>query len=88
MNVAEWILVAFLSVALLVFLILAIILTVKLIKLSNEAREVIEKGQTIADKTGDIVDNVKSYTTARGIAKAVNSMYNTAKDIKKSRKGK
>lgn len=83
MNVAEWILVSFLSVALLIFLIVAIILIVKLIKLTDEAKKIVEKGQDIADNANDIVNNVRSYTTFSGVAGALGSLYNTIKDNKK-----
>lgn len=87
MNTAEWILVVFLSVALLIFLILASVLVVKLIGLTKEAQKIIEKGQDIAEKTDDIVGNVRTYTTVSGIAGALNSLYNTVKHNKKSKKG-
>lgn len=88
MNTAEWILVAFLSIALLVFLVLAIILVTKLIGLTTEAKKIVLKGQDIAQKTDDIVGNVKTYTTVSGIASAFSSVYDTARSIKKSKKGK
>ena len=70
MNLAEWILVAFLSVALLCFLIVAIVLAVKLIHLADEAKKIVITGQSIATKTDDIVDNVKGLTSVGGIVKA------------------
>ena len=54
MNIAEWILVAFLSVALLVFLIVGIVALVKWNHLVDEAKKVVKKGQDIADTTNDI----------------------------------
>ena len=69
MNVAEWILVAFLSVALLCFLIVAIVLAVKLLHLADEAKKIVITGQSIATKTDDIVDNVKGMTSVGGIVK-------------------
>lgn len=69
MNVAEWILVAFLSVALLCFLIVAIVLAVKLIHLADEAKKIVITGQSIVTKTDDIVDNVKGMTSVGGIVK-------------------
>lgn len=69
MNIAEWILVAFLSVALLCFLIVAIVLAVKLIHLADEAKKIVITGQSIATKTDDIVDNVKGMTSVGGIVK-------------------
>lgn len=69
MNVAEWILVVMLSVALLIFLIAGIVLIIKLIRLAEEAKKVIETGQQIATKADDIVDNVKGMTSVGGIVK-------------------
>ena len=86
MNTAEWILVAFLSVALLTFLILAIVLVVKLIEFTVEAKKIALKGQDIAEKTDDIVNNVKNYTTVGGIVGAFTSLYNTTRAFKKQRK--
>ena len=88
MNTAEWILVAFLSGALLIFIIVAIVLAVKLINLTDEAKKIIQKGQDIAEKADDVVNNVKTYTTVKGVAGALNSLYNTVKDNKKTKKGR
>ena len=76
MNTAEWILVIFLSVALLAFLICGIILAIKLMHLTDEARQVVIKGQGLAekadgvmDKADDIVGNVKDLTSVGGLVK-------------------
>lgn len=69
MNVATWILVIMLSVALLIFLIAGIILAVKLIRLTEEAQKIVATGQNIATKADDIVDNVKGMTSVGGIVK-------------------
>ena len=69
MNVATWILVIMLSVALLIFLIAGIILAVKLIRLTEEAQKIVATGQNIATKAADIVDNVKGMTSVGGIVK-------------------
>ena len=66
MNVAEWILVAILSVTLLIFLIVGIILVVKLIDISQEVKKVIVEGQDIAKNTNGIVSNVKGMTSIGG----------------------
>lgn len=85
MNVAEWILVVILSVTLLVFLIVGIILLVKLIKIANEAKKVVIKGQEIADKSADVVENVKGMTSVGGLVKNFVDKYsdNTPKKGKK-----
>lgn len=66
MNIAEWILVAILSVTLLIFLIVGIILVVKLIDLSKEINKIIVEGQDIAKNTNGIVSNVKGMTSIGG----------------------
>ena len=66
MNVAEWILVAILSLTLFVFLIVGIILIIKLIGLSKEIKTVVIEGQDIAKNTSGIVSNVKGMTSIGG----------------------
>ena len=69
MELATWILVIMLALTLFIFLIAGIILIVKLIQLSEEAKKIIAAGQQIASKTDDIVDNVKGMTSVGGIVK-------------------
>lgn len=69
MDAAEWIIVGILAGALLVFLIVGTILLVKLIDFTKEARKIIITGQRVAEKTDDIVDNVKDMTTIGGLFK-------------------
>ena len=66
MNVAEWIIVAILSMTLLVFLIVGIVLFAKLISLTKEAEKVVIEGQDIAKNTNGIVSNVKGMTSIGG----------------------
>lgn len=92
MNVAEWILVSFLSVALLIFIIMAIVAIVKWNKLVDEAKKIVLKGQDIAKTTNDIAENVKGMTSVGNIVKTVsdvvvNSLGSTEKD-EKSEKSK
>lgn len=75
MNTAEWILVAILSVALLVLIILAICLVAKLIKVANGANKIVEKGQSIVEKTEDVVDKVKGMTSVGNIVKTFTNKY-------------
>ncbi len=67
MNIAEWIIVAILSVTLIIFLILGIILIVKLIELTKDAQKIVVKGQDIADNANGIVSNVKGMTSIGGV---------------------
>lgn len=69
MELATWILVVILSVALFIFLVVGIILIIKLIKVADGAKKVVETGQQIATKADDIVDNVKGMTSVGGIVK-------------------
>ena len=66
MNVAEWILVAILSVTLFIFLVVGIVLLVKLIGLSGEVKKVVIEGQDIAKNANGIVNNVKGMTSFGG----------------------
>jgi len=84
MNTAEWILVMFLSVTLLIFLVLAIVLTVRLIGITKEVKKIVITGQGIADKADDIVDNVKDMTSIGGIVKTFTEKY--TKDKSKHKK--
>lgn len=67
MNVAEWIIVAILSMTLLVFLILGIILLAKLIGLSKEVEKIAVEGQDIARNANGIAANVKGMTAIGGV---------------------
>ena len=66
MNVAEWILVAILSLTLFIFLVVGIILVTKLIGLSKEVQKVVVEGQDIAKNTNGIVSNVRGMTSIGG----------------------
>ena len=66
MNVAEWILVAILSLTLFVFLVIGIVLLIKLIGLSKEVEKVVVESQDIARNTNGIVSNVKGMTSIGG----------------------
>ena len=66
MNVAEWILVAILSITLFIFLVVGIVLIVKLIGLTKEVGKVVEEGQDIAENANGIVSNVRGMTSIGG----------------------
>lgn len=84
MDVAEWILVGFLSVALLVFIIVGIIALIKWNHLVDEAKKIVIKGQDIAETTNDIAENVKGMTSLGKIVKTVSD--NVTESIKKNSK--
>ncbi|MBQ3469692.1 hypothetical protein IJH16_01835 [Candidatus Saccharibacteria bacterium] len=79
MELATWILVVILSVTLFIFLVIGIILLIKLIKIANGAQEIVEKGQHIADKTDDVVENIKGMTSVGGLVKNFVDRYNNDK---------
>jgi predicted PurR-regulated permease PerM len=66
MNVAEWILVAILSVTLIIFLVVGIVLIIKLMSLSDEIKNVVVESQDIAKNANGIVSNVKGMTSIGG----------------------
>jgi len=86
MDVAEWILVAILSITLFVFLIVAIILVVKLLGIADEAKKVVVKSQDIAENANGIVSNVKGMTSIGGVVQTFVDNYvepKLKKEIKK-----
>lgn len=87
MNVAEWILVAILSVTLLVFLMLGIALIIKLIDLSKEIKSVIIEGQDIAKNANGIVSNVKGMTSIGGSIEMFVDKYINPKLKEKKKEG-
>ena len=86
METPAWILVIFLSCALLIFLVVAIILVIKLIGVTKEVKKIIITGQGIATKADDIVDNVRDMSTIGGLVKHFVSSY-TKKNNKRNHKG-
>ncbi len=89
MDVAEWIIVAILSMTLMVFLIVGIVLFVKLIGLSKEVGKIVEEGQDIAKNTNDVVSDVKGITSVGGktvelfVDKYINPKLKKAKNKRK-----
>ena len=66
MNIAEWILVAILSLTLFIFLVTGICFLAKLIKLTGKIGEAVEKGEAIADNVNGIAENVRGMTSIGG----------------------
>lgn len=94
MDVAEWIIVGILSATLFIFLIVGIILLIKLIKIANSAKRIIDKGhnvvdkaQDIADKADDVVTNAKNWTSVGSLVKTFIKRYNNSKAEKTTKKG-
>lgn len=75
MNVAEWILVVILSVTLFIFLVVGIILIVKLLGITDEAKKVIVRSQDIADNANGIVSNVRGMTSIGGVVQTFVDKY-------------
>ena len=75
MNVAEWILVAILGITLLVFLVIGIVLMVRLLGLTGEAKRVIVKSQDIAENANGVVSNVRGMTSIGGTVEMLVDKY-------------
>ena len=87
MNVAEWIIVSILSFALLAFLILGIITMIRWRRLADEATKIAVKGQDVVDTAGDVVENVRDFTSLGRIIKTVSdTVVENAAKAKKSEK--
>lgn len=88
MNTAEWIIVAILAFTLFVFLIVGIVLLVKLIGITKEAKKIVIKGQDIAANTNEIVANVKGITSIGGVVKTFADKYTSPKYKKQAKEKK
>jgi hypothetical protein len=86
METPAWILVIMLSVTLFIFLVVGIILIVKLISVTKEAKKIMIQGQDIAEKADDIAGNVRDMTTVGGLVKHFAESYLEASDSKKDGK--
>lgn len=75
MNIAEWILVAILSVTLFVFLVIGIVLMIKVMGLTEETKKVMLKSQDIADNANGVVNNVKGLTSVGGTVEMLVDKY-------------
>ena len=75
MNIAEWILVAILSVTLFVFLVIGIILMVKLFEVADEVKRVAIKSQDIAENANGVVTNVRGLTSVGGTVELLVDKY-------------
>lgn len=87
MNTAEWIIVAILALTLFIFLVVGIILLIKLIGITKEAKKIVIKGQDIAANANDVVANVKGITSIGGVVKTFADKYTNPK-YKKQEKEK
>ena len=89
METPAWILVFILSGMLFLFLLLFIILLIKLIGITKEAKKIMIQGQGIAQKSDDIAGNVRDMTTVGGLVKYfVDNYTGEGARKKKSKKNK
>lgn len=88
MNVAEWILVAILSITLFIFLVVGIILMLKILEVSDEVKRVAVKSQYIADNANDVVSNVKGMTSIGGTVEMLVDKYVNPKIKEKIKESK
>ena len=75
METPAWILVIILSVTLFIFLVVTIVLIVKLIGVTKEAKKIVIQGQGIAEKADDIAGNVRDMTTVSGLVRHLAESY-------------
>ena len=75
MNVAEWILVAILSITLFVFLVVGIVLMTRMFGLIDETKRVVRKSQDIADNANGVVSNVRGLTSVGGTVEMLVDKY-------------
>ena len=75
MNVAEWILVAILGITLFVFLVVGIILMVRVLGMTDEAKRVLMKSQDIAENANGVVSNVRGLTSVGGTVEMLVDKY-------------
>lgn len=75
MNVAEWIVVAILAVTLFVFLVVGIILMIRVLGMTDEAKRVLLKSQDIADNANGVVTNVRGLTSVGGTVEMLVDKY-------------
>ena len=88
METPAWILVFILSITLFIFLLVGIILVVKLIGVTKEAKKIMLQGQNIAETADDIADNVRDMTTDGGLVKYFTESYIEKAEKKKAKKSK
>ena len=86
MSSAAEILVIILSITLSIFLIVAIVLGIYLIRLSAEIRRITKSAQNTVDTIGEAVEGVVKITSPVFIARALGQLF--TKFNKKSGKGK
>ena len=88
METPAWILVFILSITLFIFLLVGIILVVKIIGITKEAKKIVIQGQGIAEKADDIAGNVRDMTTVGGLVKYFTESYIDKAEKKKNKKTK
>ena len=88
METPAWILVFILSGMLFIFLLVFIILIIKLIGVTKEAKKIMLQGQDIAEKADDIAGNVRDMTTVGGLVKYFVDNYTGESAKKKAKRAK
>ena len=86
METPAWILVFILSITLFIFLVVGIILTISLIRVTKEAKKIVVQGQNIAETAGDIAENVRAFTTVGGLVRYFVDNYMDSKTRRTTRR--
>lgn len=82
MDTAFNILVIILSAALFIFLLIAIVATIFVVKLVRQLRAIAEKGSHIADKAGELTDTIVDSAKTHSFVKAVGGLISTIRKFK------
>lgn len=82
MELAFNILVIILSTALFVFLVIAIVAAVFVVKLVGQLRGIAEQGSHIAEKAGELTDTIVDSAKTHSFIKAVGGLVSTIRKFK------
>jgi predicted PurR-regulated permease PerM len=82
MDVAFNILVIILSTALFIFLVIAIVAIIFVVKLVGQLRNIAEKGSHIADKAGELTDTIVDSAKTHSFIKTVGGLVSAVKKFK------
>ena len=83
MDLAFNILVIILSAALFIFLVIAIVASVFVVKLVGQLRNTAEQGSHIADRAGELTDTIVDSARTHSFLKTVSGLVSAVKGFKK-----
>lgn len=83
MDIAFNILVIILSSALFIFLVIAIVAAIFVVKLVGQLRNIAEKGSQIAEKASEFTDTIVDSARTHSFLKAIGGLVSAVKGFKK-----